>query len=405
MSVTPIMLLSDAPNGPTGLGRITRELAIRIHSEMADTFRVATIGAGSTGPSPDLPFQQFGVKSAVHYVPENLPDAWRLFSQGQRGVLLVIMNPGWCAALANPELLPDSQLRDFLMDRPFDLWIYAPIDGDTIGGRLPKEIGDVFRGFDRVLAYTAYGASVISKTMGHPNEDMTPPFIEHLPHGIDTSVFYSRDREEARATLFSRVTGLGDNPILDGVFMVGIVATSTARKDWGLAFETCAELKARGVPVGIWVHSNTMQGFWNIPMLAREFGLDDVTIASNHHLSDVDMAWAYSACDVTLGIGSGEGFGIPLAESLACGVPVIHGDYAGGADFVPKDMLIKPLAFRYEGIYGIRRPVFIPSMWADSASFHGNWKRRDPATSMLPGYIDWNNAFPEWSKWLIKGIK
>ena len=39
---------------------------------------------------------------------------------------------------------------------------------------------------------------------------------------------------------------------------------------------------------------------------------------------DKTMAEAYSACDLTLGIGP-EGFGFPLVESQFCGTPVVTG--------------------------------------------------------------------------------
>ena len=120
---------------------------------------------------------------------------------------------------------------------------------------------------------------------------------------------------------------------------------------------------------------------------------------SNHHLSDEDMAWAYSACDVTLGIGSGGGFEYPLMESLACGVPAIHGNYAGGAELMPKEFLVEPAAFRGDGLYGILRPVYRAYDWADKVMAA---KKED---AVLPAYIDWNNAFPAWEKWLKEGVE
>jgi glycosyltransferase involved in cell wall biosynthesis len=152
------------------------------------------------------------------------------------------------------------------------------------------------------------------------------------------------------------------------------------------------------VNIGLWAHTDTFQRHWDLKALAEEFNMTTRTMFSNNELTDDEMAMAYSACDVTLAIGSGEGWGYPLAESLACGVPVIHGNYAGGAEFVPKQYLVQPVGFRGDGYYGIRRPIFNASDWADKVII----AVKEHAT--LPNYIDWLNAWPAWEKWLRKGI-
>ena len=56
------------------------------------------------------------------------------------------------------------------------------------------------------------------------------------------------------------------------------------------------------------------------------------------------MAQFYSACDVTLGIGLGEGAGYPLFESTSCGTPVVHGNYGGGPEYLTAESLVEPMA-------------------------------------------------------------
>lgn len=58
MKPIPLLILGDSVTSKSGLGRITRDLATRIHETMQDTFRVATIGYGGTG-SCKLGFQQY----------------------------------------------------------------------------------------------------------------------------------------------------------------------------------------------------------------------------------------------------------------------------------------------------------------------------------------------------------
>jgi glycosyltransferase involved in cell wall biosynthesis len=360
---------------------------------MPEMFRVATFAPGGT-TSQKLPFQQYPTPVHLNYILPELPGVWNDFAGNEKGVVLSIWNAGWLGWLANCESLPDSELKSFLRTNPFKRWAYVPVDGHCVGGGLPRSIGDILGGFDRVLAYTRYGEQVIEQAM-FGKETFSIPF---LPHGLDTSVFYPRDRAEARRTLVQRVVDLQQPSMSPSVFLVGICATNTRRKDWHLAFEVCAELMKRGVRVGLWAHTNAPKKDWDLMALAETFGLQGRVLLSTRNLSDEDMAWCYSACNVTLGIGSGEGWGFPLAESLACGVPVIHGKYAGGAEYVPKPLLVEPKGYRGDGLYGILRPVFKASDWAYRAM------EADNQLVALPEYIDWNNAWPLWKQWLREGI-
>jgi glycosyltransferase involved in cell wall biosynthesis len=395
MTKTKLMWLSDSPASSSGLGRITREVAQRIVANLGDEIELCTFSYGG-GVSRKLPWQQYEMK-VNDLVPINLPQCWEDFAEGQRGVLAACWNPSWTPWLADPERCTDEGLKKFLRTKPFSRWAYLPIDSDTLPGRLPDNLTRCIYQFDRIATYTEWAKGLIENSRP---KDVAPKEIAALPHGLDTTVFYPRDRKVARDTFVNRVAGLKQNPVRDDVVLVGVVATSTPRKDWYLAFEVCAELVRRGVNVGLWVHADAMRKNWDIPALAKEFGMTDRTIASNRVLQDDDLAWAYAACDVTLGIGSGEGWGLPLAESLAMGIPVIHGNYAGGAEFVPEGMKVEPYAFRGDGFFAARRPVFRASDWADAVQVwlgpHGD--------VVLPSYIEWPNAWDSWAKWLRAGL-
>jgi glycosyltransferase involved in cell wall biosynthesis len=383
---TDLLILSDDVNSQTGLARITRELATRIATKLPQ-FRVGTTSVGGK-VNRSLPFPQFPMPMPKQDGDEvRLYKAWDAFhasTSDSPGVLLTIWNPGWLDWLATPEMLPgDSVLRHFLSCKPFKKWGYFPIDGVGPGGGLPEEVTNITDTFDRRLTYTAWAGNLLG--------------CDHLPHGLDTSVFYPRDRAEARRNLISRAVG-EDILVPDDMLLVGVVATNTARKDWWLAFETVAELAKRGHKVGLWCHTDSVIKFWNLQQLTREFGLAGKVMISAREMSSSELAWCYSACDVTLGIGSGEGWGYPLAESSACGVPVIHGNYAGGTEIVVPGMRVEPIAWRGDGPYSIKRPVFGAEDWADKVEA---WKG---CAVQLPASLDWDSAWRRWEKWLLEGI-
>lgn len=404
MPPIPLLIISDPVSSSSGLARITRELAARIHLHLSSHFIVATLGLGESPADPALPWKQYSSEVADGTIPVDLPHVWRDFLRYgtgkdngillNRGIVLVIQNPSWVNWLSHPEQLRPSELKEFLMHKPFKKWIYCPIDGDGPNPNyLPQSIANILARFDRRLAYCAWAAQLMDRTIGAP-AGTTP----HLPHGCDTTIFRPRDRQFARSTFVQRLTGQ-DIILADSSLLVGIIATNSSRKDWPLALDACRILRGRGVNIRIWAHTNTLVGAWNLPELVEEFRLDGITLLSTRQLSDEDLASCYSACDAVLSIGSGEGWGYCGVESMACGTPIVHGNYAAGpGEFIPPSMLVEPIYFRGDGRWGIRRPVHSPAAWADKILE----LRGQPAD--LPPYIDWSNAWPAWSTWLMKGI-
>ena len=479
----PLLILSDAITGKSGLARIARDLATNIHQHLPHYFRVGALGVGGTiATSSQFPFYNASIRDLNQMVPGDLPEVWADFAgrvgdgrqpdspndllqrrgQLRHGVLFAIWNASWCRWLADPTTLPAGHpVRDFLLQpppgmshrdwsalaqsspavyaqlarRPFEKWLYCPVDGHCADGTLGWQIAPVLRGFDRVLAYTNYGAEVIERTLtkwpamteedsrtavsgrwsgkaveqkvdetgavnsihAAPRDPIFP--IPHLPHGIDRTVFYPRDRATARQTLVSRLSnGAKSVPLLDDQFLIIVSATNTPRKDWALAFQTAAELRLRGRNAVLWGHTDHIQAHWNLPALARQFGMEKSVMLTSDRLTDGDLAEGFSAGDAGLHIGAGEGFGYFGPEAVATGLPVVHGNYAGGVEFVPGIGLVGPVGFTTESPYLIQRPVFSAGDWADAV---------DRVTSAMPGVatalpqpLTWDEIWPGWEKWL-----
>ena len=159
-------------------------------------------------------------------------------------------------------------------------------------------------------------------------------------------------------------------------------------------------LKQRGHDITIVTHTDAVVSSWNLPELFEEFDVLQNRVISTKQFTEDEMAQWYSSCNVTLGIGSGEGFGYPIAESLACGIPCIHGNYAGGAEITP--YLIEPYGFRYEGYTTDKRPVFDVY---DLAYRITDETHSENGASLLPAQFDWNNLWPLWKEWLLKGVR
>jgi len=146
---------------------------------------------------------------------------------------------------------------------------------------------------------------------------------------------------------------------------IGVVMTNQTRKDWGLAATVCAALTERlKGAVRFWWHCDTDMRHWNLHALISDFQLGEYVELTSPPCDDKWMVEQYRKCDLTFLPSTGEGWGFPIFESLACGVPCVHGDYAGGASamsaFGLSHLLVEPYAWRLEGVHNCVRPVYQP---------------------------------------------
>ena len=391
MTQRKLLILSDSVSATSGLGRITRDLALRIHEHLSDVFQVATVGYGGAG-SVKIPFHEYHLHDVNNWLVPELPQVWNDFVGDDEGILFCIWDMSRLYWLGTPQTCPVPHLRRFVEEKRKDgkmkLWAYHAIDAEGPQGRLSCRITAIMDGFDRVLDYSAFSSNIT----GNP---------DHIPHGIDTKVFYPRDRRESR----KKFADIGFQGLNDDHMLLGIVATNQNRKNWQLGMETAKILVDRGHNVRLWCHTDILNRYWDIGTLIADYGLMGRVGVTIQRFTDEEMATLYSACDVTLG-NAPEGFGFSPAESLACGVPVVAGSYGAQAEFIPRHMLCDPIAYFYEGAFCSKRPVHNSEKWADRVIACTIRYGKEPRKSLLPERVDWNGTtlWPSWESWFRQGL-
>ena len=405
-----LLIVSDAISGSSGLARIARDVSTRIHANLSDVYDLAVAGYGGA-TSCKFGFHQYhleGVQS--DWVLPSLPEIVSDFAGKERCTILCIGDAHRLTWLAAPrgcnELFTRFPgLQQWAMSRPFELFGYIPIDSSGPNDRLTFPIMKTLLGFDRLLAYGAFGEGVIRRTIG--DEESDKRHLCHLPHGIDSEIFYEMPRKLSRK-LFLSYTGAqnffqmigqvkGTAPIADDEVLVAIIATNQSRKNWALGLETCAIL-GKNHRIRVWLHTDSMERWWSLPNLLADYGLLDRAVISLGAITDERMATGYSAADISLGIGP-EGYGFCIAESMACGTPCITGSYANNAALVDSGMAVDPVAFYYEGSYSSQRPVYRAEEWASRAE---EWIGKRVT---LDSQYEWENNWPKWEEWFREAAK
>lgn len=408
---TPLLIISDAISAQTGLARITRDLSTRIHEHLGEVYRVGVAGYGAAG-SRKFPFPQYNL-ALDEWICINLPEIVEDFAGREKCKVLFIWDLHRLSWFSQPERLGQESLakypglKQWLLTANIEKWCYVPLDSTGPNDKLSFPIALTAMGFDRLLAFGQFGESLLRRTMG--DEESDKRHLTNLPHGIDSSTFYEHNRKASRA-FFLRHTGaqsmlhmLGvhkdTSRIKDDEILVNIVATNQSRKDWCLGLECCAIL-AQDRKIRVWAHVDKLEGAFSIPSLLVDYGLLDKALISLGDISDDRMAAGYSASDLSLGIGLGEGMGYPIHESLFCGTPCLHINYAGAPEWMGNaDLLVEPVSYRYEGSFASKRPVCSAQDWADTANnIIGRRCNHN-------GDIDWANLWPRWEDYLREAAK
>lgn len=170
------------------------------------------------------------------------------------------------------------------------------------------------------IAMSRYGEEAL--------EEFDPYYV---PHGIDCKVYKPLDRAEVRKAL----------GVEEDIFIVGMVAANKgnpSRKCFSEAIQAFARLYEKHDNAVLYLHTETSGLISQGPPvleIAGACGLPPEAVQTTDQYRYLfvpapaeEMAAIYSAFDVLLAPSMGEGFGIPLMEAQACGIPVIGTDFS-----------------------------------------------------------------------------
>lgn len=152
----------------------------------------------------------------------------------------------------------------------------------------------------------------------------------YMPFGIDTEIFQPDDRAEARAAM-----GLDDGFL---AVIVGANLGHPSRKAFPEQMDAFARFAKRHpeLDARLYIHADpdkkTGSGL-DLWALARVLGIAGRVMFPDRYqyligFANPRMAQIYQAADVLLAATMAEGFGLPILEAQACGVPVVTTNWA-----------------------------------------------------------------------------
>ena len=306
MSTPKLTILwhSVAPWIRSGYGKCTRYITTLLAKY---NYRIVISAYYGVEPGGVLPYDgtivvaskegPFGIDSATKYASMYNTD-------------IQILHTDWWAFSAFPERMP----------RPI---LYGPMDHVYY----PEEIISFTRKYWKIISICYFQQRELKERWGLDSEV--------IYHGVDTSIYKPLNKEACKQQLG-----------LSGKFVFGTVAANNdkeGRKGWAQmikAFRYFLDQNPDVKDVAWLIHTipNDPRGL-PLNSIVHKWRLDEYVrfmdpIFQEVYLSEEQLSQIYNAMDVHLLCSKREGFGLPILESMACGVPNIAHNFSSMTELV-----------------------------------------------------------------------
>lgn len=342
-----VLWLGDAGTH-TGFSQVTHHIGerlIRDHGHEVDVLAI-----GFRGDSTDS-FLEPGVPTALRLYRAN---QWReqdIYGNGRIVEMISRFKPDVVVMLNDPQIII-SQLFENGMDPQRVLLRYRPIisyipcDGDN----LPPPWTEIIPKVTNVVTMSKWGQSKYEGS-------------QLVYHGVDTDQFWPIDQDHPITISSGEVLrskrdckrALNFDP--DG-FLVLRVDSNSGRKDYAATIRAVAPVMARHADIELHMHCDAgkttaygtdlkrmLTRFPEIHPEKRVYLPEATPLEGALGWKQQDLNALYNAADVFISTSRGEGFGLTIAEALACGVPVIAQNVSAIPEVVgPGGILVEPIA-------------------------------------------------------------
>ncbi len=305
------LIWSPAPWANTGYGKVSGALGPLIakkHEVAYFTFTHAHNTPGIKFGNPDNPLEVFTAPRG----PMRKDNQWvnQIVEDWRADAVLAIFD--WWD-------LPDN----FHRWAPPTLIAYTPVDAVPLAPKLQQRLQSA-----QYVVPMCHWAKEVYETAKMLVE-------EPILHGVNLNLYQPIPKDSARKVINDQL-GLGFN-LPYNAFVVGIIARNAAdRKNIPAQMKAFAEA---GIPNSRLFYLGDLDDLtkgWDLRETWRLLtGEDDKRfVYFNGEFAEAGMPYLYSAFDIFLNCTYGEGFGLPIIEAGACGVPSIVTDFSSMLELV-----------------------------------------------------------------------
>jgi glycosyltransferase involved in cell wall biosynthesis len=286
--------MSDSPVLRTGFATVTREILRRLSA--IDGYEVACLGWGYDGwpvDRADIPYPVY-------------PSGNSILGRDTLGRVITEFEPDVLVTLGDIWMV--DWITQITERRGCRFLSYFPIDGAPL---YQPWLG-FLEALDGRIACSRFGQDLVKQALPSVATDL-------IYHGVDTSIF--------RPLPPARPVELQDR------FIVGCTARNQPRKNLPVLIEAFARFCADKDDAVLYLHSDPKDVGWDLLDLLRRYDILQRTCISKsasitNGVSTTKLNEIYNLFDVMVLPTAGEGFGLPILEAMAAGVPVMATDYS-----------------------------------------------------------------------------
>ena len=304
---------------------------------------------------------------------------------------------------------------NFLKDRKAFLFLpYLAVDSECFPIEIPAQRPDLPKintmecigASNKVVVFTNWAKNTINHSAKIVLENREFNNIEVIPHGVDTSMFRPlENRDELREKFF----GLKPN---DGTIIIGTIQRNQPRKRLDAIFQTLAILKKKYSTSykKILCHFHCAmddKAGWNLPWLARYYDVVDMCVFDDKLRPGfgipVQILNEIINCyDLHLCLTNSEGWGLPILETMAAGVPNVISDYSAHGDWAaPAALKVKLAAKIHEiktdhikGIVDVNHAAKQVSLLCQSSKMRQEYSSK---SLKLARSLEWSKVCEQWT--------
>ena len=309
-----VLFVGDSPTVSTGFARCTREVCAEL---ISSGHEVAVLGMGYAGDPHSYPYSIYPCvnrydKCASYGGEDRLPI---MISRLNPDVVVILQDP-WNIGPYFDQLDKVKELCE-TDNTPFTI----PSIVGWIAVDSQNQKAESLNRLAHLVVWTKFAGKELVKG-GYGGD------YSIVPLGVDTSVFYPRDKQESRAEIF------GDSVAIDS-YIVGVIGRNQPRKNLHLTIQYFAE----------WVNTYSISNAYlylhiaptgerscDIRSLIKFYGLSGRVIINEPHVGvgndESLMPKIYSSLDLHMTQSQAEGWHLPTLEAMACGVACMVPDHS-----------------------------------------------------------------------------